>query len=184
MSPAVPTNNTFPAGCVPGGIMAGDVDGGWKMPRITNIDCADAEIDKPWLEEEKVRWSTWCFVHSLIWLSATHVRLFLSNIHTGLHDEITELQTLTQHIHRCKQSQLNTHSHMQWFVDVQQMRIMFKHTRSFCNAALSFTMTRWPFEHILHGREHKEVKSGGGGMKKDYRAAPLIKWKKGKNYIR
>lgn len=87
MSPAVWTNNPFPGGCVPGGIIS---DGLRCWRRTENAMhnkywSGRRVIDTLWLGGEKGRWSTWRLVHALMWLQSRASRPIFTSSHTHTH---------------------------------------------------------------------------------------------------
>lgn len=67
MSPAVWTNNPFPGGCVPGGIISDGLRCWRRMENAMHNKYWSSRrvINKPWLGEEKGRWSTWRLVQGM-----------------------------------------------------------------------------------------------------------------------
>lgn len=101
-------------------------------------------------------------------------------------NEITAAQTLTQHAHRCKQRQFNTHAHIMthynqihaW--DKNQCTNMWS---SLWSSALSFTMAQWPFRYIPH-RQKPKNNQRLHGMKRDYAPSAANQMSEQKNCIR
>lgn len=94
-----------------------------------------------------------------------------------LEDEITTAQTLTQHMHRCKQRQLNTHIMSHTHTTIRYMWDKNQSTNTGGpSAAPSFTMARWPFKPSTQ-TETEEMISGCSGWRGITRSALLIKWK-------
>lgn len=188
MSPAVWTNNPFPAGCVPGGNVSDDLRCWLRMENAMHNKYWSSRrvINKLWLEEEKGRWSTWKLVHSLMWQRSaayfylgTQITLRHLNTHTGdparwhysdTHTDAAHAQVQTKAI---KDTHNSTHKHT-----LAQDKDWCTNTRAGCAALLHPSRRHGDlWRRIPHRQKQKWMISRRTGWRGITRSVPLIKWK-------